>query len=101
MKRQTRSILEEIASCAPGTTRKNVVENKSGHVLEGAINLIKEFYKITSVPMLLNTSLNLAGDTIVETVDDAINTLNISEMDYLYFPENNVIIVNSKNNQRI
>ena len=46
MKRQTRSILEEIASCAPGTTRKNVVENKSGHVLEGAINLIKEFYTV-------------------------------------------------------
>ena len=45
MKRQTRSILEEIASCAPGTTRKNVVSNKSGHVLEGANNHIKEFYK--------------------------------------------------------
>jgi len=46
MKRNTRSILEEIASCAPGTTRKNVVSNKSGHVLEGAINLIKEFYTV-------------------------------------------------------
>ena len=55
-------------------------------------NLIKEFYKITGVPMLLNTSLNIAGDTIVETVDDAINTLNNSEIDYLYFPEHSIIL---------
>lgn len=55
-------------------------------------NLIKEFYKITGVPMLLNTSLNLAGDTIVETVDDGINTLNNSEIDYLYFPEKFILL---------
>ena len=46
MKRNTRSILEEIATCAPGTTRKNIVEEKSQHVLEGAINVIKEFYQV-------------------------------------------------------
>ena len=55
-------------------------------------DLIQEFYKITGVPMLLNTSLNLAGDAIVETVDDAINTLNNSEIDYLYFPEHSIIL---------
>mgnify|MGYP001226578020 FL=1 len=48
MKRNTRSILEEIATCAPGTTRKNIVEEKSHHVLEGAINTRKEFYQVCS-----------------------------------------------------
>ena len=48
MKRNTRSILEEIATCAPGTTRKNIVEEKSQHVLEGAINVIKELYQVYS-----------------------------------------------------
>lgn len=55
-------------------------------------NLIKEFYKLTQVPILLNTSFNLAGDTIVETLDDALNTFHNSDIDYLYFPEKGIII---------
>ena len=55
-------------------------------------DLIKEFYKITDVPMLLNTSFNLAGDTIVETIDDALNTLRNSDIDYVYFPETSTLI---------
>tara|TARA_B100001248_G_scaffold224977_1_gene182408 strand:- start:6075 stop:7580 length:1506 start_codon:yes stop_codon:yes gene_type:complete len=55
-------------------------------------NLIKEFYNITDVPVLLNTSFNLAGDTIVETVEDAIKTYDCSDIDYIYFPESGVII---------
>ena len=46
MKRRTRSILEEITSAAPGTTKKNIVENKSQHILESAINIIHEFYQV-------------------------------------------------------
>ena len=46
MKRRTRSILEEIAICAPGTTRRNIVEDKSQHILESAINIIREFYTV-------------------------------------------------------
>ena len=42
--------------------------------------------------MVMNTSLNLAGDTIVETVDDALNTLKNSEIDYMYFPEIGTLI---------
>jgi carbamoyltransferase len=42
--------------------------------------------------MLLNTSLNLAGDTIVETVDDALDTLKNSEIDYIYFPETSTLV---------
>ena len=54
--------------------------------------LIKEFETLTGVPILFNTSFNLAGDCIVETIDDAINTLNNSKIDYLYLPELGVIV---------
>lgn len=35
-------------------------------------NLIREFYDITKVPIILNTSFNIKGEPIVETPDDAI-----------------------------
>jgi carbamoyltransferase len=50
-------------------------------------NLIKEFYKRTEVPLLFNTSFNLAGDPIVHTVYDALETLRKSKIEYLYLPE--------------
>ena len=45
-------------------------------------DLINEFYKITGVPMLLNTSFN-CQEPIVETPEEAINTFNRTEMDIL------------------
>jgi carbamoyltransferase len=61
--------------------------------------LIEEFYKLTEVPILFNTSFNLAGDTIVETIDDAFNTLRNSEIEYMYLPEISKLIYvpNEKN----
>lgn len=50
-------------------------------------NLIKEFYLRTGVPMLFNTSFNLAGDTICETIDDALSTLRRSKIEYLWLPD--------------
>jgi carbamoyltransferase len=55
-------------------------------------SLIKEFYKITDVPILFNTSFNLAGDTIVETLEDALWTFHNSEINYLYLPELKILI---------
>jgi carbamoyltransferase len=55
-------------------------------------NLIKEFHNLTGVPILFNTSFNLAGDCIVETIDDAFNTLRNSKINYLYLPEFNCLI---------
>lgn len=48
-------------------------------------DLLTEFYKKTGCPMLLNTSLNLAGDPLAQTKQDAIDILNNSELDYVYF----------------
>lgn len=54
--------------------------------------LIEEFYKLTGVPILFNTSFNLAGDCIVETIDDALSTIRRSKIQYLYLPEFNLLI---------
>jgi carbamoyltransferase len=55
-------------------------------------NLIKSFYMKTGVPMLLNTSFNLAGEPIVETVEDALRTLHLSKIDYVYFAELKMLV---------
>jgi carbamoyltransferase len=55
-------------------------------------DLINEFYKITNVPILFNTSFNLAGDTIVETLKDALWTLHNSQIMFLYLPELRVLV---------
>ena len=49
--------------------------------------LIKEFYKLTGVPILFNTSFNLGGEPLVENLDDAIHTLRNSKLEYMYMPE--------------
>lgn len=50
-------------------------------------NLIKCFYYKTGIPILFNTSFNLSGDPLVETIDDALYTLRNSNLNYLYLPE--------------
>ena len=52
--------------------------------------LIKEFYKITNVPVILNTSFNLNGEPIVMTPSDAIRTFHTCGLDTLVL-ENYVI----------
>lgn len=47
-------------------------------------NLIEEFYNLTGVPVVLNTSFNIAGEPIVETPRDAIHSFLKSNFDYLY-----------------
>jgi carbamoyltransferase len=56
-------------------------------------NLISAFNKKKNVPMLFNTSFNLGGDPLVETLEDAINTLKNSQIEYLYLPEYKKLIV--------
>lgn len=54
---------------------------------ENYYNLIEAFRDITGVPIVFNTSFNLAGEPLVETIDDAIHTLRNSALDYMYLPE--------------
>lgn len=55
-------------------------------------NLIKSFKTLTGVPILFNTSFNLAGEPLVETVLDALSTLYRSKLKYLYLPEHGILI---------
>lgn len=49
--------------------------------------LINEFHNITGVPVLFNTSFNLAGQPLVENLFDAVVTILNSDIKYLYLPE--------------
>jgi carbamoyltransferase len=71
------------------TCRIQTVTDKQNYHL---YNIIKSFYNTTGVPMLLNTSFNLAGDPIVETIQDAIDSLRKSKLEYLYLPEINKLV---------
>jgi carbamoyltransferase len=67
-----------------GTCRiQTVTEEQNLHFY----NLISAFYKKTNIPILFNTSFNLGGDPLVETLDDALNTLIRSDIEYLFLPE--------------
>jgi carbamoyltransferase len=67
-----------------GTCRvQTVSEEDNKHYYK----LIKSFNDKTGVPILFNTSFNLAGDPLVETLLDAIDTLDRSEINYLYLPD--------------
>ena len=46
-------------------------------------NLIKKFYNITGIPLLLNTSFNIKGEPIVCSPADALNTFSKSGLDKL------------------
>ena len=50
-------------------------------------DLIKAFHAKSGVPILFNTSFNLGGEPLVETLEDALWTLQQSEIEYLYLPE--------------
>ena len=46
-------------------------------------DLINEFYKITSVPVIINTSMNVMGEPIVNTPEQAYGMIIKTDMDYL------------------
>ena len=72
---------------ADGTCRIQTVTEEQN---KNYYNLIKGFYERTEVPMIFNTSFNLGGEPLVETLDDAFRTLANSGIEYLYLPEHNV-----------
>ena len=72
-----------------GTCRIQTVTKEQN---ENYYNLISEFNKLTGVPILFNTSFNLAGEPLVETVEDALEALEKSKIKYLYMPEINTLV---------
>jgi len=73
-----------------GTCRiQTVTKAQNKHYYE----LIKAFKEETGVPILFNTSFNLAGEPLVESMYDALNTIFQSDINYLYLPEVGSLIV--------
>ena len=73
-----------------GTGRLQTVTRDSNTLY---YDLISEFHKITGVPVVINTSMNVKGEPIVNTPSQAYAMLTKTDMDYLVL--NNFLI--SKN----
>ncbi len=63
-----------------GTARVQTVTRSSNPIY---YDMIKAFGEMTGIPVVLNTSFNLAGDPIVETPLDAFQCFLNTKMDYL------------------
>ena len=57
-------------------------------------DIIKEFFNLTGIPAVLNTSFNLHGEPIVESPKDALSTFERSDLDILLFDK--IAIIKSK-----
>jgi carbamoyltransferase len=64
-----------------GTARLQTVQKELCPIF---YNLIYEFYKITNIPMVINTSFNLKGEPIVERPEDAVECFLNTNIDELY-----------------
>lgn len=58
-------------------------------------SIINEFYKISKIPAVLNTSLNLHGMPISSTIDDILYTFKNSDLKYLYLEDS--LLIEKKN----
>lgn len=63
-----------------GTCRLQTISRNSH---EPIARILAAFYKLTGVPILINTSFNIGGEPIVETPLDALRTFRQSNLDYL------------------
>lgn len=79
------SVIHVDGSCRIQTVKKH----QNPHYYE----LISAFHQLSGVPLLLNTSFNLAGEPIVETIDDALRTFENSGIDILYLPDLKIAIL--------
>ena len=70
-----------------GTCRVQTVSKDLGVYYD----IIKAFFNSTGVPMLLNTSLNLAGMPLIHTKEEARSMLHNSSLDFVYFVDDNKV----------
>ena len=64
-----------------GTGRVQTVSKTSNPLYH---KLISQFYELTGVPVIINTSMNVRGEPIVNTPEQAHNMLTKTDMDYLF-----------------
>ena len=84
--------LEHVKNTVPGiihvdgTSRMQTV-NK-GTLFE----ILSKYFNQTGCPILLNTSFNLAGEPLVQTKQDAIDTLKNSSLESIYFVDEGCLV---------
>ena len=64
-----------------GTGRVQTVSKNSNPFYH---KLISKFYELTGVPVIINTSMNVRGEPIVNTPEQAYKMLTKTDMDYLF-----------------
>ena len=72
-----------------GTCRIQTVSEEQNPIYH---RIISAFKKKTGIPIVFNTSFNLGGHPLVETLEDAVNTLKDSDIEYLYLPEHEKLV---------
>ena len=68
-----------------GTGRLQTVSKQANPLY---YDLINEFHKITGVPVVINTSMNVMGEPIVNTPEQAYNMIKKTDMDYIVMGNN-------------
>ena len=63
-----------------GTGRLQTVSKDSNPL---HYELINQFYKVTGIPVIINTSMNVMGEPIVNTPEQAYSMIIKTDMDYL------------------
>ncbi len=80
MKKEYRNQLQAVVH-VDGSGRVQTVDDATNPELS---KIIKEFNKITGIPIVLNTSFNINEEPIVLTPDDALNTFYNSGLEHLF-----------------
>ena len=77
--------LEKMKEKIPGVVHKDGTARVQSVGKENEIiyKILNEFYNITNIPVLINTSFNIGGEAIVNSYDDAINSFLQMDIDYL------------------
>lgn len=78
------SIVHEDNTCRIQTV--NPTQNKFMY------DLLLEWYKISNLPILLNTSLNLSGEAIANSTEDLLMILDTKMIKYIWLPNQEICI---------
>src|ERR1700722_13245143 len=63
-----------------GTARVQTVDCEANPAF---YEIIRAFHGITGVPVVVNTSFNVSGEAIVDTPEDALDSFQFMDIDYL------------------
>lgn len=77
-----------------GTARPQIIRRKDN---PSYYKILSEYFKITGIPSLINTSFNMHGEPIVCSPEDALRSFTAGKLDYLAMGEYLVTNDNEKN----